>query len=105
MKRFFDLFVSVLASIILLIPVVLVALVVRLTSEGPIIYWSDRVGRNNKIFRMPKFRTMRMNTPAVATHLMINADQHLTPWICAQPVMPGTSSCTPRSVLKAIRSS
>jgi len=79
MKRFFDLFVSVLASIILLIPVVLVALVVRLTSEGPIIYWSDRVGRNNKIFRMPKFRTMRTNTPAVATHLIVNAEQHLTP--------------------------
>ncbi len=79
MKRFFDLFVSVLASIILLIPAVFVALVVRLTSEGPVIYWSDRVGRYNKIFKMPKFRTMRVNTPAVATHLMVNAEQHLTP--------------------------
>jgi O-antigen biosynthesis protein WbqP len=79
MKRFFDLFMSVLASIILLIPAVFVALVVRLTSEGPIIYWSDRVGRYNKIFKMPKFRTMRVNTPAVATHLMVNAEQHLTP--------------------------
>lgn len=79
MKRFFDLFVSVLASIILLIPAVFVALVVRLTSAGPVIYWSDRVGRYNKIFKMPKFRTMRVNTPAVATHLMVNAEQHLTP--------------------------
>jgi O-antigen biosynthesis protein WbqP len=78
MKRFFDLFVSVLASIIFLIPAVFVAIVVRLTSEGPVIYWSDRVGRYNKIFKMPKFRTMRVNTPAVATHLMVNAEQHLT---------------------------
>ncbi len=79
MKRFFDFFVSVLASIILLIPAAFVALVVRLTSEGPVIYWSDRVGRYNKIFKMPKFRTMRVNTPAVATHLMVNAEQHLAP--------------------------
>ncbi len=78
MKRFFDLLMSVFALIILLVPAALVALVVRLTSEEPIIYWSDRVGRNNKIFKMPKFRTMRVDTPAVATHLMVNAEQHLT---------------------------
>lgn len=79
MKRFFDLLMSVFASIILLVPAVLVALVVRLTSEGSIIYWSDRVGRYNKVFKMPKFRTMRVNTPAVATHLMVKAEQYLTP--------------------------
>lgn len=79
MKRFLDLLISVLALIVLLVPAVIVALVIRLTSEGPAIYWSDRVGQYNKIFRMPKFRTMRVNTPVVATHLMENAEQHLTP--------------------------
>lgn len=56
-----------------------VALLVRLTSPGPVIYWSDRVGRHNKIFIMPKFRTMRIDTPAVATHLLSNPEQFLTP--------------------------
>ena len=79
MKRFFDLLMSVFALVVLLIPAILVALIVRLTSKGPIIYWSDRVGQYNKIFNMPKFRTMSIDTPAVATHLMINAEQHLTP--------------------------
>ena len=79
MKRFFDLLISVFTSMALLIPAVLVAIIVRLTSEGPIIYWSDRVGRYNKIFKMPKFRTMRINTPAVASHLMVNLQQQLTP--------------------------
>jgi len=63
----------------LLLPILLVALLVRITSVGPVIYWSDRVGRNNKIFKMPKFRTMRVDTPAVATHLLDNPDQFLTP--------------------------
>ena len=79
MKRFFDLLMSVFALIILLVPAILVALVVWLTSEGSIIYWSGRMGQYNKIFKMPKFRTMRINTPAVATHLMVNAEQYLTP--------------------------
>jgi O-antigen biosynthesis protein WbqP len=79
MKRSFDLLMSVFALVVLLIPAILVALIVRLTSKGPIIYWSDRVGQYNKIFKMPKFRTMCIDTPAVATHLMINAEQHLTP--------------------------
>jgi O-antigen biosynthesis protein WbqP len=57
----------------------LVALLVRLTSKGPIIFWSDRVGRGNHLFSMPKFRTMRVNTPNVATHLLSSADQYLTP--------------------------
>lgn len=71
-----------LAFILLLpfsVPMLFIALVVKLTSRGPVLYWSDRVGRNNTIFKMPKFRTMRISTPAVATHLMANPDQYLTP--------------------------
>ncbi len=79
MKRLFDLLMSAFALMIFLVPGVLVALVVRLTSEGPVIYWSDRVGRNNKFFKMPKFRTMQVGTPTLATHLMVDAEQHLTP--------------------------
>lgn len=79
MKRIFDLVVAVLAAVILLIPVMLVAALVRITSKGPILYWSDRVGRNNQIFKMPKFRSMRVGTPAVATHLLSNPDAYLTP--------------------------
>jgi len=78
MKRFFDLCLSLSAFIILLLPILLVALMVRITSTGPVIYWSDRVGRNNRIFKMPKFRTMRVDTPAVATHLLDNPDRFLT---------------------------
>ncbi len=79
MKRIFDLAVAVFAAVILLIPVVLVAALVRFTSKGPILYWSDRVGRNNQIFKMPKFRSMQVGTPAVATHLLSNPDAYLTP--------------------------
>ncbi|MBG6219153.1 MULTISPECIES: sugar transferase [unclassified Janthinobacterium] len=79
MKRAFDLMLVLLASLILFIPIVLVALLVRLTSAGPALYWSDRVGKNNTIFKMPKFRSMRVGTPAVATHLLADAHSHLTP--------------------------
>jgi O-antigen biosynthesis protein WbqP len=79
MKRFFDLCLSLFALLLLLVPIFFVALMVRITSVGPVIYWSDRIGRNNKIFKMPKFRTMRVDTPAVATHLLANPDQFLTP--------------------------
>ena len=79
MKRLFDLVLSVLAVMVLLVPVLLVAIAVRLTSKGPALYWSDRVGRNNVIFKMPKFRSMRVGTPAVATHLLADAQAHLTP--------------------------
>ena len=79
MKRFFDLVLAVAAGLVLLLPVMLVALAVRLTSKGPALYWSDRVGRNNVIFKMPKFRSMRVGTPAVATHLLADARSHLTP--------------------------
>lgn len=79
MKRIFDLLLAIVATFILAIPVVLVAMAVRLTSPGPALYWSDRVGRQNKIFRMPKFRSMRVGTPAVATHLLADAGAYLTP--------------------------
>ena len=79
MKRLFDLLLAVLAALVLLVPVLLVGLAVRLTSKGPALYWSDRVGRNNVIFKMPKFRSMRVGTPAVATHLLADAASHLTP--------------------------
>ena len=79
MKRLFDLVLALLALAVLLVPIVLVALAVRLTSPGPALYWSDRVGRHNRVFRMPKFRSMRTDTPAVATHLLDNPAHWLTP--------------------------
>lgn len=79
MKRIFDLTLAVVAGIFLLTPVLLLAVLVRLTSKGPVLYWSERVGRNNTIFKMPKFRTMRVGTPALATHLLNNPDSYLTP--------------------------
>jgi O-antigen biosynthesis protein WbqP len=79
LKRAFDLVLAMVAGAVLLFPLVVVALAVRLTSKGPVLYWSDRVGRNNRIFKMPKFRSMRMGTPAVATHLLQNAEAALTP--------------------------
>ena len=79
MKRVFDLLLCLLASLVLLIPVGVLALLVYLTSLGPVLYWSDRVGRKNKIFRMPKFRSMRVDTPVVATHLLNDPNAYLTP--------------------------
>ena len=79
MKRLIDLALTLVASTVLLVPIALVALAVRLTSRGPVLYWSDRVGRNNQIFKMPKFRSMRINTPALATHLLTRPEQYLTP--------------------------
>jgi O-antigen biosynthesis protein WbqP len=78
-KRLFDLVLGLTAAVLLLVPIVIVALLVRLTSPGRALYWSDRVGRYNKIFKMPKFRSMRVGTPAVATHLLANPKAHLTP--------------------------
>ena len=77
-KRLFDLVLAALASLILIIPCAVVAVMVRITSPGPILYWSDRVGRGNSIFKMPKFRSMRVGTPALATHLLTDPDSHLT---------------------------
>jgi O-antigen biosynthesis protein WbqP len=79
MKRIFDLVLTVAIGTVMLIPILLVASLVHLTSKGPILYWSDRVGRNNQIFKMPKFRSMQVGTPAVATHLLSNPDACLTP--------------------------
>lgn len=79
MKRLFDLIFALFVTIILIIPIILVALMVYVTSPGPILYWSERVGKDNKIFRMPKFRSMRINTPAVATHLLNDPASYLTP--------------------------
>lgn len=79
LKRSFDLLLALLATAVLIVPVAIVAICVKLTSAGPAVYWSDRVGRYNAIFRMPKFRTMRTDTPAVATHLLSNPEQYLTP--------------------------
>lgn len=79
MKRLLDLFLVLVAGLIFALPFVCVALMVKLTSVGSILYWSDRVGRENKLFKMPKFRTMRVDTPAVATHLLPDPAQFLTP--------------------------
>ena len=79
MKRFLDVALGLFAATVLLVPIAVVALLVQLTSPGPVLYWSERVGRHNKIFKMPKFRSMRIDTPAVATHLLQNPDQWLTP--------------------------
>ena len=79
MKRAFDICLGSLAALLLFVPVLLVGISVRLTSKGPALYWSDRVGRNNVTFKMPKFRSMRVGTPAVATHLLADARSHLTP--------------------------
>jgi len=79
MKRLFDLLFSVLLLLIFSVPLLVVALLVKLSSAGPALYWSDRVGRNNIIFLMPKFRTMLVETPVVATHLLSNSNKFLTP--------------------------
>ncbi len=79
MKRLFDLTLALISLLFLVLPFLGVAVMVRLTSTGPVFYWSDRVGRYNKIFKMPKFRSMRVDTPAVATHLLSDPKKFLTP--------------------------
>ncbi len=79
MKRTFDFIMALLLLILFSIPLLYIALLVKLTSKGSALYWSDRVGKNNSIFKMPKFRTMKIDTPAVATHLLLKPDQYLTP--------------------------
>ena len=79
MKRIFDLILAAIAAVVLAVPIACVALLIRLTSPGPVFYWSERVGRHNAIFKMPKFRSMRVGTPAVATHLLANPAIYLTP--------------------------
>ncbi len=77
-KRCFDMIVSFLLLVILAVPMIFIAILIKLTSPGPVLYWSDRVGINNTIFKMPKFRTMKINTPAVATHMLDDPDLYLT---------------------------
>jgi len=79
MKRIFDLLLGIAILIFLVIPMLLIAIAVRLSSKGAALHWSDRVGKNNKIFKMPKFRSMLIDTPAVATHLLDNPDAYLSP--------------------------
>lgn len=78
-KRVLDLTLAIVALVFAPVPMLLIGVLIKFTSHGPVIYWSDRVGRDNTIFRMPKFRTMRVDTPAVATHLLGRPDQYLTP--------------------------
>ena len=78
-KHFFDLILGVVVFILLAAPMLLIVIIVRLTSKGSALYWSDRVGKNNKMFKMPKFRSMLIDTPAVATHLLDNPDSYLSP--------------------------
>jgi O-antigen biosynthesis protein WbqP len=78
-KRLFDIIMVIILTGIFCIPIFLIACVVKISSRGPVLYWSDRIGINNVIFKMPKFRTMRTDTPAVATHLLKNPEAYLTP--------------------------
>jgi O-antigen biosynthesis protein WbqP len=79
MKRLFDLIVVILAGVIFTFPMLIVAIAIMLTSKGPVLYWSKRVGRSNEIFNMPKFRTMQVETPVLPSHLLENPDHYLTP--------------------------
>ena len=79
MKRLFDIVFSIILFVLFIFPSIVIAIAIKLTSKGKILYWSDRVGKNNNIFKMPKFRTMKTNTPEVATHLLINSANSLTP--------------------------
>ncbi|OQK16505.1 UDP-phosphate galactose phosphotransferase [Methyloprofundus sedimenti] len=79
MKRIFDIILAISILLISIIPILIIALIVKLTSTGPVLYWSDRVGLNNELFKMPKFRSMKIDTPEVATHLLTNPQSALTP--------------------------
>jgi O-antigen biosynthesis protein WbqP len=79
MRRIFDLLLGVAILVLLVAPMLLISIAVRLSSNGPALYWSDRIGKNNAIFKMPKFRSMLTDTPAVATHLLDNPDAYLSP--------------------------
>ena len=79
MKRIFDLLLGVAILVLLMVPMLFIYIAIRLSSKGPALYWSNRIGKNNKIFKMPKFRSMLIETPAVATHLLDNPDAYLSP--------------------------
>lgn len=76
--RGFDLLLAMVLATLLALPMLLLAMLIKISSPGPALYWSDRIGRNNTLFRMPKFRTMKVETPAMATHLLASPDQYLT---------------------------
>jgi len=78
MKRLFDIGLVLAVGMLLALPICLIAIFVKISSPGPVLYWSDRVGRYNRIFKMPKFRSMRVSTPQVATHLLQNPEKYLT---------------------------
>ena len=78
MKRFFDLILVFVVFILLAVPMLLIVIIVSLTSKGSALHWSDRVGKNNKVFKMPKFRSMLIDTPVVATHLLDNPECYLS---------------------------
>tara|TARA_A100001015_G_C15039708_1_gene738831 strand:- start:2940 stop:3500 length:561 start_codon:yes stop_codon:yes gene_type:complete len=80
MRRFSDIFFAIILIIIFILPLIFISLVIKFTSNGPVLYWSDRFGRNNKIFKMPKLRTMRINSPVVASNLIENPEQYITPF-------------------------
>ena len=79
MKRIFDFILAVFILLIVIVPIIIIALIVKLTSAGPALYWSDRVGLNNHLFKMPKFRSMKSDTPEVATHLLADPESAITP--------------------------
>ncbi|MBL1320404.1 MAG: sugar transferase [Methylophaga sp.] len=79
MKKVFDFTLAILVSLVFLFPILFIAIIVKLSSQGPVLYWSDRVGKDNHLFRMPKFRSMKVDTPAVATHLLKDPKSVLTP--------------------------
>ncbi len=79
LKRFFDLIVAVVLGLIFLLPMLVIGLLIRLSSKGPAVHWSKRVGKNNQIFIMPKFRSMFVEAPQLATHLLTNPDNFITP--------------------------
>lgn len=78
-NRILDILFSTCIGLLMLLPILLIAILIRLTSAGPVIYWSDRAGKNNVIFRMPKFRSMRIDTPVLATHLLPDPEAFITP--------------------------
>jgi O-antigen biosynthesis protein WbqP len=78
MKRLFDLLLALFATSIFIIPIIVTVVLIKLTSKGPALYWSDRIGKNNRIFKMPKFRSMKVDTPVMATHLLADPKSALT---------------------------
>ena len=79
MKRIFDLLLGIVIMALFIIPMLLILIVICFSTKGPALYWSERVGKNNKIFKMPKFRSMLVDTPPLATHLLNNPDSYLSP--------------------------